>query len=182
MNSPHTTKPNQVPNINIIIIQCLHILSTINTIVKPRLSSQSLSFSLRKPFSFISASVFKHYIGLDSWRRFCFCLWFNDRKGKFNLTTTPFFFSFQASLALLNCLPLTTMAVLLHGFEDSHGLQWMLQESKKSPSQYKRVGDPFDRAKAVQGKCLWKVQPPRCSNQDKEEDQPQSRDIGDSRV
>ncbi|XP_022137563.1 uncharacterized protein LOC111008982 isoform X3 [Momordica charantia] len=158
MNSPHTTKPNQVPNINIIIIQCLHILSTINTIVKPRLSSQSLSFSLRKPFSFISASVFKHYIGLDSWRRFCFCLWFNDRK------------------------------VLLHGFEDSHGLQWMLQESKKSPSQYKspyhldRVGDPFDRAKAVQGKCLWKVQPPRCSNQDKEEDQPQSRDIGDSRV
>lgn len=84
MNNLHTTMPNQVPNI-IVAIHWLNILSPINTIIKPRFSSPSLSRSLRNP-SVFSLFLCLSTIGLDSWRRFCFCQWFNDRKGKFKLT------------------------------------------------------------------------------------------------
>lgn len=125
MNNQRTTMRNQVPNINsnnvVVVIQCFDILSPINTIVKPRFWSPSLSSFGRNPSVFLSVSVFKHHSGLDSRRKvlFFFCQWFNDWKGKFNLTN---FFHSSSSLTILNCFPLTTMAVFLDGFEDSHGL------------------------------------------------------------
>ena len=59
MNNLQTTVQNQVPNIInnniiVIIIQCFNILSPINTIVKPRLSSPSLSSSVKNHISFLS--------------------------------------------------------------------------------------------------------------------------------
>ena len=65
MNNLQTTVQNQVPNINNnnIIIIFIFILSPINTVVKPRFSSPSLSSSVKNHISFLSVYVFKHHSG-----------------------------------------------------------------------------------------------------------------------